>query len=685
MCVKVVQWCGAASERLGGGYLAGRMIRMHRVVPLFAALLLTVSSTGQDASLVPGIRDELAKATNDTARADALARICFNLIRSQPDSARLVGEQALALAQRIGNKRAIGDALNDLGWLATEQGDLAQGEEKLTKALAIFQQMGKPAYVSVVLSNLGWLADKKSDRVGALKRFQEALREAELAKDSASTSVLLYSIGTTYSKMKEYAQAREYVQRSLDLERVLGRQNKVANCLLAIGNTLRSEGDTAKAMDLYAQAADVYRALHDHGGAGLVEENAGGLYAGTDPAKALVYFRKALAEYDSIDSPEDKAYVMRSMGAAHIALEHLEEASADLEQGAGLARQVGNTELVMDYELAFAELASKKGDSRGTLAHYQRYMSMKDSLQGEGTQRELARLRTEFETERKEKDNAILRAENSEQVERLRRRDLQLYGSIALGVLAMIAAFLFWRNYEQKQRHVLVLDGLNKELANSNAEITEINGLLEMKVLRSQMNPHFIYNCLNSAARMTQAGQSTEALLYLQGFARLLRMVLDHSVKDRITINEELDFLRQYLKLEAHRLDGLHYEVDAESVLIDDEVELPALLVQPFVENAVWHGLAEKQGDRSISVRFEQRNGSLVCIITDNGIGRDRSAVAPKSDPQHKSLGMQLTNERLRLLSRRLGEAGSFRVEDLKDPAGAALGTRVTLQLPLDR
>ncbi len=227
-----------------------------------------------------------------------------------------------------------------------------------------------------------------------------------------------------------------------------------------------------------------------------------------------------------------------------------------------------------------------------------------------------------------------------------------------------------------------MLEELNRELARSNAEITEINGLLEMKLLRSQMNPHFIYNCLNSAARMTQAGRQVEALAYLQGFARLLRMVLDQSVNDRVRVQEELDFLRQYLKLEAQRLEGLVYDVTADNALLDEGSELPTLIVQPFVENAVWHGLANKQGERSIHVHFAATDRGIVCTIADNGVGREQAAMAgAERERGHRSLGLQLTNERLKLLSRRLADSGAITVEDLRHTDGAPAGTRVTITL----
>ncbi len=637
---------------------------------------------GQDASLLPDLRHDLHAATNDTIRADVLARICFNLIRTDPDSARLVGDQALVLAKKINNARALGDAHNNLGWLAAEQGQFARADSLLTIALGIFQKIGKIEYTSTTISNLGWLAEKKGDSVGALKRFQEALTMSEAANDTATASILLYSLGIAYRKIKDYPKSLEHLQRSQRMEKVLGRPGKEANCAVGLANTYREIGDTSAAITSFQQAAALYATINDHQGSGIVEENLGDLLLDSDPAAALPRFLTAKAHYDTLESNVDKAYVLLRIGTAQLRLNDRTAAEASLKEGSTLATSAGDPNLVMEYEHALAELAETKGDAESVFAHFSRYMALKDSLQGAGTQNELARLRTEFETERTEKDNTILRAESNEKSERLRRKDLQLYGSAVIGVLALMAALLFWRNYRQKRQHAGMLEGLNQQLANSNAEITEINGLLEMKLLRSQMNPHFIYNCLNSAARMTQAGQSVEALAYLQGFARLLRMVLDHSVNDTVVIAEELDFLRQYLKLESHRLGDLHYEVSAEPALLDDEATLPALIVQPFVENSVWHGLANKVGAKSITVHFSTQDDGITCTITDNGVGRTEPAVLREPrEPSHKSLGMQLTSERLKLLSRRMQEEGSIRIEDLTAADGAAAGTRVTVRL----
>lgn len=640
----------------------------------------------QDASLVPSIRQQLSAATNDTLRADALARLCFNLTLRDPDSARYFGERALALARAIGQDRALADAHNNLGWLETQQGHYPEAEVHLDSALILFRRVDNPAFISVALSNMGWWSDKQGDRVGALSRFQEALEQSERAQDTASTAILLYSIGTTYSKMKEYERARSFLERSLALERGLQRVGKEANCLLAIGNIWRSEGNAAKALEHYTLASQRYATNGDLYGSAMVAENSGDLFVDGDPKKALVHYQKALADYEALHSDADKAYILQRIGLAQVRLDQFVEAMRSYSEGLALAHATGSMELVMEYELSLAELAVLNGDSDKALVHYRRHMAMKDSLQSADAQRELMRLRAGFETDQAEKENALLKAENDlrrANEERLRTR----WVAASTAVIALAALLLLlWRNFTLRGKHTAQVEAFNRELAAQRDQVQHMNDLLELKVLRSQLNPHFIYNCQSSAIAMMKEGRAVEALAYLQGFARLLRVILERSVKDSIPVEEEADLLRQYLKLEALRLEGLRYEVRIDQRLIDEEAMLPALIVQPFVENAVWHGLAAKEGTRELTVHFQATTTGLRCIVRDNGVGRSAEANVRVDGNggaagTHRSLGMELTNERLRLLTHRLQQRGSFAILDLKDNLGQATGTEVVIDL----
>jgi tetratricopeptide (TPR) repeat protein len=325
-----------------------------------------------------------------------------------------------------------------------------------------------------------------------------------------------------------------------------------------------------------------------------------------------------------------------------------------------------------------AESYAAIGDSARAYLLMRDLEVLKDSFNRAATDEQMLALEKQFETKLNKEEIQRLDSENKQKAERLRAKNIQLFGSLALALLACGGVVLVWRNLRQKRMHATVLEGLNTELRDRQARIEEVNGLLRLKVLRTQMDPHFIHNCLNAIKGLSLAGKHEKAEEYLDGFARLLRMVLEHSVRDRIGLEEELDFLRYYVKLEGLRMkDGFTWNVEAEQTLLQDDVLIPSLLVQPFVENAIWHGLAPKEGPKNLTVRFAASGDGVQCTIEDNGVGRPQE----KSATGRRSLGLQLTGERLKLLTERMKSRGDFHIEDLKTRDGAPSGTRVVLRL----
>ena len=641
-------------------------------------LLLATAPCGAAAQGVGELHRQPAVDAGDSVRAVHLANACFDLIASHPDSAQLLGHQAMRLARQTGSDHLRAMAHNSLGWLSVQQGAFNTAQHHLDSALLLFRRLDRPIEINAALNNLGWLAQYRGDLVVALGRFQEALAISEAGADSAGMAVLLYSIGSVHNSLNETGAAREHMARALELEEGLGRLSKQGICLMGMANSFLREDRKLAAIPLYQRAGELFAQAGDARNQGLVEENLGTLYHQDDPARAIGHMQQAAALYERIGSDPDRAHILNALGHAEMEAGRLDRALVHFQQGLGLAQQLGMQDLVMALTRSHAQWAAERGDSRATLAWYEAYMQLKDSLRGADTQREMARLRTAFETERKEKDNEVLRARNSEQEQMLRARDLQLHGSVAIGLLALAGVALLARNLRQKRRHLRVLDHLNHRLAHSHQEVMEVNALLEMKVLRSQMNPHFIYNCLNSAALMAQDGRSRETLAYLQRFARLLRTVLDHGVSDHVTADEEARFLEEYLAIESQRLRGLRYNITVGEGLREAGAKLPALILQPFVENAVWHGLSTKAGCRRLDIVMDLVGEDIVCNITDNGVGR----AAPPSVAPHRSLGHQLSGERVRLLARRMKRKGAIEVEDIQDGAGNAAGTRVRLRFP---
>ncbi|MGZ3900912.1 MAG: histidine kinase, partial [Bacteroidia bacterium] len=245
---------------------------------------------------------------------------------------------------------------------------------------------------------------------------------------------------------------------------------------------------------------------------------------------------------------------------------------------------------------------------------------------------------------------------------------------VITGVTALVYTIVMIRirNIKRKQR----LDYERK------VEMSKI----ELKALRSQMNPHFIFNSLNSIQHYIFHSKTDEAIKYLSKFARLVRIILNNSNKPTVTVGEDLEALKLYLELEQMRFeDKFDYEVIIDPSVDTDYDIMPPLLTQPYVENAILHGLNPKPGRGKLTISFTSKNNFLICTITDNGIGREKAAEIKRTMPvsKHKSLGMQITEDRLKILNEVNNSRLSVTITDLKDADNNSLGTKVELYVPL--
>ena len=209
-------------------------------------------------------------------------------------------------------------------------------------------------------------------------------------------------------------------------------------------------------------------------------------------------------------------------------------------------------------------------------------------------------------------------------------------------------------------------------------------GLLEseLKALRSQMNPHFIFNALNSIQDLVLKEDTDASYDYIVLFAELVRNTLNYSNQSFIPIGKEIEFLNIYLRLEKLRFkDDLEYTIHMDESV---DIKVPSMLVQPFIENALLHGLLHKQGRKSISIRFIL-DDKLTCIIEDNGVGRTKSKeIQERQSPGHESFALEAINKRLEILKSQNHAEVGYTIEDLYEDH-KAIGTRVILTMPFHR
>ena len=208
----------------------------------------------------------------------------------------------------------------------------------------------------------------------------------------------------------------------------------------------------------------------------------------------------------------------------------------------------------------------------------------------------------------------------------------------------------------------------------------------EMTALRAQMNPHFIFNCLNSIKLYTLENDSQTASEYLTKFSQLIRLVLENSRSEKIMLQKELETLRLYIELEAMRFkDKVKYQMNVMPHIDQQYIEIPPLLLQPYVENAIWHGLMHKPEGGNISIDISQPEEFLLHIeISDDGIGREKAKEQKsKSATRQKSFGLKMTSERLNAINHIYQTNTEVKIVDMVDTEGNAAGTKVIIEIPL--
>jgi sensor histidine kinase YesM len=207
---------------------------------------------------------------------------------------------------------------------------------------------------------------------------------------------------------------------------------------------------------------------------------------------------------------------------------------------------------------------------------------------------------------------------------------------------------------------------------------------LEAKALRAQMNPHFIFNCLNSIKALIQEDQKQKSVTYLTTFSKLIRTLFNNADKKEITLYDEIETCKLYLQLEAMRFDAkFSYAVNVDDMLDLKSILVPALIVQPFIENAIWHGIVPRGGGGIVSLSVLKNNGDVDIVIDDDGIGREASQQNKSaSNIGHQSKGVNLTQSRLELDNLLQQRKAILKTIDKEDSVAKNVGTKVIIKLP---
>jgi hypothetical protein len=335
----------------------------------------------------------------------------------------------------------------------------------------------------------------------------------------------------------------------------------------------------------------------------------------------------------------------------------------EMEEAIRIVDTLDNPKEKANAFLTLANLYDKNGRNTQAIKAYKKY-SEAVSEYDERTQLQLAERDKLIgkQDDIVELTNYVMEGKQEDALQEavINRQQLIIYGLSVIIVLIGGAAYFIFRSSQAKQM---------------------ANQLLALKSLRSQMNPHFIFNALNSVNHFIAQQDERTANKFLSDFSLLMRLVLENSEQDFISLSQEQEMLALYLKLEHYRFrDKFDYEFTIEPGINSDAVELPPMLIQPYIENAVWHGLRYKEGRGLLSVQIAQNSIEIEVKISDNGIGRKKSAeIKTANQRKHNSTGLKNIRERLSIINKVYRANYRVEIDDLPDDAG----TTVRIYLPI--
>ncbi len=472
------------------------------------------------------------------------------------------------------------------------------------------------------------------------------------------------SLGYLYLDMKEYSKAQALIlpfyQQLKSINRIT---NPIVNCLNILGNASLGEKKYEQALK-YATEAQSY--LKQMGVRTLMMDNyklLSEIYEKMNrPDNAYNYFKLHTGLKDSLINRQF-FFKLNSL-----------KSESEEQKKTGLIQLLQKDNQLKEQSLIKESLLQQQKD--GQLALLDKDNEVKDQqIQlREQDLKEQILLREKNQSKLNLLDN-----ENKLKDQKLKQQ-IFIQNALLAGLLLFIILSIFiFRNLSLKRKN----DRLRNE--KRQAELQQKASELEMQALRAQMNPHFIFNCLSSINKFILKNDTDTASDYLTRFSRLIRQSLTNSQLSLIPLSDEIEMLRLYLDMERLRFsDSFSYTITYENSIEPETVYVPPMLLQPFCENAIWHGLMHKEGAGKLDVVLSIEKGQLRCIIADNGIGRTRAAeFKTKSNGKQKSLGLKITTERLALFNNQNSTHDFYRTEDVLDTSGNISGTKVVLDIKI--
>ncbi|MFO7822767.1 MAG: tetratricopeptide repeat protein [Cyclobacterium sp.] len=628
-------------------------------------------------------RDLAEKLADDHYLAVSWNNLGSNYWAKGEDSLALKAySEAMRLHTSLNNSLGAAKALSNMALIQYNLSDFISAIQSHEEAISRFEFIDHLQGVYYNLSNLGVVYLSLADYPKALEVFLNALRlmpeEEKLLQANLATN-----IGLVYKNTGELDTAMNYQQKAYEWFEKAGNQQGKANALGNMGIILNEMMEPEQALGYFKKSLSINQEIGNHRRIGSDLTNLGKVYLNLGKYEAAYRAHsQAIEAYEQTNDLENRAVNFHLMGNLVAAMppeflpfesitagNRIKKALAWQEKGRDMALRSGAKSLLQDVYLGLSNTYALQGNFEAALSWHKAYLAFRDSIFNNEKQKELLLQQSRFEFEKKE---ALLEASHEKALalgqaameEQAYKKQL-IAGVFAFFVFFfLVVAILYKKKRDAREREQQA--ALKQKIAET-----------EMKWLKAQLNPHFIFNSLNAISDFILKHDPITADYYLGKFAKLMRMILEKSGEQTISLKEDLQMLEIYMQLEAFRFNGkFTYHIDMDAGIDPDHIQVPPLLLQPYVENSIWHGFSSKdETPGEIRLCIRKSGNGITFIVEDNGKGNSSSSPFYKIKNGH-SVGMRLTEDRIALWNQ--SRAAKARVQH----GALEIGYRVELELP---
>lgn len=611
-------------------------------------------------------------------------RTVDSLIRAAPrtygalDSV-LISHRSDTLYMRYLSNEAIGKrylhgqayALNQLGIRYRDISQYAKAAVLHKSALEAATEANNLELRIFSLNMLGVVYRRSDALKTALDYSQEALDLAQAVENPSDAikrniNVSLNGIGNIYLSLEQYDLAIAQFEKSMKLEEELGNTLGLAINHQNIGECLEAKGQLEDGLQNYRISLAYNEEIDSDKGKIICKNSIARVYIKQNRLEeALEILEPALMSSEILGDKFITSFVQINLGWALMQLKRYPEAEQNLLDGLQLAKKHNLPSSISQAYKFLSDLSRQRGDYKSALDYYQKGEKFNEEIGRDRNLRYVNDMIIRYDFEKKTSQIAVLAKENEIVKLRLRRNQNTI---IIVGMALCLLGFTLYILYRQSQ------------LGNEKKMLT-----LEQTMLRSQMNPHFLFNSLNSIKLYIINNEQKKAVHYLNKFSKLVRKILEASSLREISLAEELETVELYMNIENIRFSNeINFEISIAEDIDVHNVKIPSLILQPFLENALWHGLSSKEGEKRIKLHvYRGKNGIIHISITDNGVGREiAEKIKENKVLKRKSIGIDITKERLANFSKDYQNSFHVEIRDLYDENRQSAGTQIILHIP---